>query len=89
MKYNRDEKVISSKIEEDLFLLSMEKGAYFRMNPIGTRIWELLETPKTQSQLVSDLLKEFEVDEATCEKEVEAFLEKTAQMGLLKKESDA
>ncbi|MGO8833961.1 MAG: PqqD family protein, partial [Roseiarcus sp.] len=39
----------------------------------ASRIWELLETPKTVAQLCAQLCEEFEVDEPTCEAEVLKF----------------
>jgi len=36
------EEVLSSKIDEEVVLMSIEAGYYFTLDPIGSRIWELL-----------------------------------------------
>lgn len=86
MKLSRAEQLISSKVDEDMFLLSLEKGAYFRMDPVGARIWELLENPCERGEIIASLLQEYEVDEKTCAEETDAFLERLLKAGLLNQE---
>ncbi|HAZ00336.1 MAG TPA: PqqD family protein [Opitutae bacterium] len=89
MKLSRSEQLLSTKVAEDIFLLSLEKGAYFRMDPVGARIWELLETPCDRETIVQALLAEYEVDEATCRKETDGFLDRLQDASLLRREGDS
>ncbi|NDJ10006.1 MAG: PqqD family protein [Acidobacteriia bacterium] len=61
-------------IEKTLLMMDVQKGQYFSLNGMATRIWELLEHPTTQAALIAQLLDEYEVTEETCGAEVEAFL---------------
>ena len=54
------------------------------MDPIGSRIWELIKDPLSVSQLIDILLKEFNVDREQCEQEVFAFLNKLAEDHLIR-----
>lgn len=55
----------------------------FVMSPVADRIWELLEQGKETGELVPILLEEYEVDEATLKADVEEFLAKLQDNGLL------
>ena len=73
-KFERNNDIISSEMGGETVMMSIENGKYFSVNPVGSRIWELLHSPQTVAQLVDTLLDEYEIDRATCEKEVINFL---------------
>ena len=69
-------KVLSSKIDEEVILMSFEADSYFGIDPVGSRIWELLsEKPASINELVVILVDEYEVDEETCSKQVQIFID--------------
>ena len=70
--------LVSSDLDGETVLLSIETGKYYNMDPIGSRIWELIEEPLSVSKLCDILLNEFEVERKQCEQEVVAFLNKLA-----------
>ncbi len=70
-------------IEKTLLMMDLQKGQYFSLNAMATRIWELLEHPTTQAALVATLLAEYEVTEPVCGAEVETFLAELRQHNLL------
>ena len=84
MKFSRSEQIVSSKVDQDMFLMSVEKGAYFRMDPVGTRIWELLEQPLGRDEIVEKLMQEYAVEEKTCAEETDHFLGRLLKANLLK-----
>jgi hypothetical protein len=63
-------------------MMSLSQGMYFGLEGAGPRIWSLLERPRSAAELAADLVGEFEVDEATCLRDVCEFLEalKDAQL---------
>jgi hypothetical protein len=64
----------SAKVGDELMTMSAEKGNYIGPSEVGTRIWELIETPQEIGAVCAQLLQEFEVAPETCRAEVEAFL---------------
>ena len=70
-------------IENTLLMMDLQKGQYFSLNAMATRIWELLEHPTTQAALVATLLVEYEVTAEVCSAEVETFLAELRQHNLL------
>ena len=85
MKFERNNDIISSEMGGETVMMSIENGKYFSVNPVGSRIWELLHSPQTVAQLVDALLDGYEIDRATCEKEVVAFLTHMEAENVVKK----
>ena len=81
--FNRKTHILSSSIDDEVVMMSSERGMYYNLNPIGSRIWELLDTPQTQESLCAQLMDEYDVDEATCQQETAEFLKSLAERGLI------
>lgn len=77
------EDIVASDIDDEKVMMSIEKGCYYGLDPIGSRVWELIETPTRVSDLVDALLLKFDVDRQTCEQDVLAFLEELHDAGIL------
>ena len=65
-------------------MMSVELGTYFNLNAVGSRIWELLASPRTLDELVGELMAEYEVSAQTARTEVETFLTQLDREGLLR-----
>lgn len=72
----RNKEVLSGKIDEEVVMMSVEKGNYYSLDLVASRVWELLEEPTTLRALCDQLLEEYEVDRETCERDVLEFLDK-------------
>jgi hypothetical protein len=68
---------------EEAVMMSVEAGRYYGLNAVGSRIWELLETPKTVAQLCAQISEEFEVDAQSCEADVVKFTEHLIDNGIV------
>lgn len=60
---------------EEAVMMSVAAGRYYGLNAVASRIWELLDSPKSIAQLCTQLSEEFEVDTQTCETEVVKFVQ--------------
>ncbi len=80
-KVTRDENVAWRIIGDEAVLLSAEDSSVHSLDAVGTRIWELCDGEKTVSEIVDQIVSEFEVDRETAEKDVVEFIEE-----LMKKE---
>ncbi|MCK5679644.1 lasso peptide biosynthesis PqqD family chaperone [bacterium] len=72
----RNRELVSSDIDGEVVMMSIENGKYYGLDLIGSRIWELIEKPLPVSDLIDQLLLEFKVERETCEKDVIYFLQK-------------
>lgn len=79
----RNDSVIFSDIDDQVVMMDLDSGDYFELNTVGTRIWELLETPTTVNGLVKTLLSEFDIAEDVCRTETEDFIRKMLDLKTL------
>lgn len=79
----RNSKTISGRLHDELVMMDIDKGKYFALNPVATRIWDLLEQPLTLDDLCLMLSEEYEVDHRQCKSEVEQYIMKMLDLGLI------
>ena len=87
--FQRNKDLLTSNLDEDLVMLSVQTGKYYGVNSVGRRIWELLVLPMSVPQISDELLKEYEVSREQCEQEVLGFLKELEVQQLLSKPVDA
>jgi hypothetical protein len=68
------EDAISTTIDDEAVLLNTESGEYYGMNPVGTRIWELLEEPCDVATIEDTISGEFDVPPEECTDDIATFL---------------
>lgn len=75
---------LSCDLQGEAVLLNLQSGTYFGLNPLGARIWELIQEPVKVSNVHHELLKEYEVDASQCEADLLSFLKLLQVNGLIK-----
>ena len=81
-KIIRHNDMISAEIGGEAVMMSIEKGAYFGLNPVATRIWDLIEQPKSLAELIAVIFEEYEVTPEQCEADVREFSADMIERGL-------
>lgn len=71
----RHPEAADSRVGDETVILHLGSGLYFGLDPVGTRIWELLAQPQTLSALQAQLLAEFEVTADRLTADIAAFLD--------------
>ena len=84
ISYVRDAHVTSAYLDSGLALMSVEQGRYYRLNVSGSEIWRLLEVPRSKTELVDEMTRDFDVSRAECIEDVERFISELTQQGLLR-----
>src|SRR5665213_2291787 len=79
----RTPEFVASRIEDRMALMSVKNGAYYGMDPVGSRVWELIERPVRAAAVCETLHGEFNVEKDMCERQVLAFLQQLADADLL------
>lgn len=64
-RVEKDENVLFRNLSDEAVLVNLKTGHYFGLDPVGTRIWELLGSRERLSDVLAAVLEEFEVDEDT------------------------
>lgn len=81
--------VSSQFMDEETVILDVQEGAYYVLNPVGARIWELIATPKRVEEVIDTLMDEYEVEKDQCTREVMELLQDLAGQGLVEIQNEA
>lgn len=81
--FQRSQGLLAAEAGDELLMMSVELGLYFNLNAVGSRIWALLEEPRTLQELAAVLLDEYDVSAQTVDSELRAFLSALHQRKLL------
>lgn len=86
-RYYRNTNTISGRLSDELVMMDIEKGNYYALNPVATRIWDLLETPMGTEELCITLMEEYEVDRERCTSELTELLSEMVKLQLVIEET--
>jgi len=78
------ETAISTEIDGELVALDVTKGVCYGLNRIGTRIWQLVETPRSAREVADVLADEFDVSPDVCLEQTMALLRELAAAELVR-----
>lgn len=84
-KYCKNRQIIDGELDDNQVMMHLGNGKYFGLNPVGKRIWALLDQPKSFDEIIGVLLSEFEVEENLCRTEVLEFLDKAVNFEIVQK----
>ena len=81
IRYIRNSKTISGRLHDELVMMDIGQGKYFSLNPVATRVWDLLENPLSLDELRGRLMEEYEVDIEQCRAEVTEVISEMVKLG--------
>lgn len=79
----RKNDVLSSDINGNAVMMSIENGAYYGMNTTASDIWNMLREPISVEEIVSLLRTQYEIEPESCEHATLAFLTKLEEANLI------
>lgn len=71
---NKNLEIDDTDLDGEKVMMNLDKGEYFMMNEVGSRIWEIISEPINVEEIINTLRNEYEVDEETCKDTVIEFL---------------
>lgn len=74
---------ISCDLAGESVVLSLKNSLYYALDPVGTRIWELLQEPRTVASIRDVILEEYEVEATRCESDLINLLGDLDAQGLI------
>ena len=75
--------LVVSEIDGETVMMSVERGNYYGMDLIGSRIWEIVKEPQSLNDIVKHLTKEYNVSKDQCEKDVIEYLIKLSEENII------
>lgn len=81
--YKASSKHLYSEIDSEAVILDFKSGVYYGLNETGNQIWDWLQTPKTQSELLKLLVDEYDVTLSEATIDLQSLLEEMIGKGLI------
>jgi len=81
--YSRNDKIIHGELDNNQIMVNMEMGKYFGLNPVAKRIWDIVDRPKRLDEIIDTLMDEYDVQRDICTTEVNSFLKKAIESGVI------
>lgn len=75
--------VLFQELHGEGVLLNLKTGVYFGLDPVGRRVWQLLQEHRTLAAVLDAMLGEYNVAEAQCAEDLLALVTDMEQHGLV------
>ncbi len=76
-------RVLMSRLDSDAVLLNPDTGRYYALNPVGARIWELLQSEDDMDAICAQMLQEYAVEPERLYGDVRMLIDRLADAGLV------
>ena len=74
---------VSCDVGGESAILNLDNGVYYSLNPIGARVWKLIEQPRRVGEIRDVLLGEYDVEPGLCESDLFVLLSRLLEQGLI------
>jgi hypothetical protein len=74
---------VSCDLGEEAAILGMKNSTYYGLNPVGARVWNLLQQPRSVGEICEAIVAEYDVTAERCEDDLIELLQKMLQEGLV------
>lgn len=81
--YCRVPGAIDAVVDGEVVVLSPVNLSYHVLDRIGARVWSLLAEPTTDDDLVATLVEQFDVESDQCRADIQPFLTRMIEIGVL------
>jgi hypothetical protein len=65
-------------------ILNLKTGSYYGLDEVGSRVWALIQQPKSWTDLRNVLLSEFDVEPGICERDLSDLIDGLSGFGLVR-----
>jgi len=88
-RFRQARRTASRVIDGSAFVVAIDQQNLLELNEVGTLLWERLEEPATVEGLVAAVAEEFDVQDDVARQDVQAFLDKLLERGVIVREDGA
>ncbi|MDF2572597.1 MAG: hypothetical protein K0R55_4201 [Sporomusa sp.] len=76
--------LLAAEIDGETIMLNIENGMYYQLDVTGSRIWDLLGEQRRVSELISNLVEEYNVQPEQCCSDTLKFIREIWDEGLVR-----
>ncbi|MCU1302681.1 MAG: hypothetical protein JWQ87_2965 [Candidatus Sulfotelmatobacter sp.] len=81
--YRVADTIRSTHNQDGAVVLNIRQGQMFNLNPVGSRILELLKSGSTEADVIDEISRQFGADRAVVERDVQEFVASLKQHQLV------
>lgn len=85
-RYVRSPDALFSEVDGEFVALNINKGQCYGMDSIASRVWNLLDEPRSLEEICTALQEIYDVDPGICRADVESLLNSLTREGLVRAE---
>ena len=74
---------VSCDLAGEAAILNVKSGVYYGLDPVGARIWNLMQEPRKVAEIQNAIADEYEVEPERCARDLVGLLEKLLAEGLI------
>jgi hypothetical protein len=74
---------IACDMGSEVVILDLTSGMYYGLDDLGARIWSLIEHPASLGTIRDAIMTDYDVDAATCERDILTFVQQMKSVGLV------
>lgn len=74
---------VSCDLAGEAAILNLRNGVYYGLDPVGARVWNLIQEPRTFAELRRKLLEEYDVAAPDLDVDLRELLGRLAEQGLI------
>ena len=74
-RYQAIKEHLFSQLNDEGVILSLSNGKYYGLNSVGVAVWISILEGATLAEIEAAVMREYDVDEDTCRREVASFLQ--------------
>jgi coenzyme PQQ synthesis protein D (PqqD) len=74
---------VSCDLAGEAAILNLKNSFYYGLDPVGARVWNLVQTPIIVGAVREAIMREYDVEAARCERDLFDLLQKLDEEGLI------
>jgi hypothetical protein len=74
---------VSCMLGDEAAILNLKNTVYYGLDPVGARVWNLVQQSRSVREIRDALLEEYDVEAQRCERDLLDLLEKMREQGLI------
>ncbi len=78
------DEVVSCDLDGEAAILDVKDGIYYGLDPVGAKIWNLIQKPVVLEDVVKIIMNEYDVDKDRCTNDIFELVEELLDNRLVK-----
>ena len=74
---------VSCDLQGEAAILNLQNGVYYGLDPVGARVWNLIQQSKTFAEVRQAVLQEYEVEPDRLDSDLRELLDQLKEQGLI------